>query len=501
MNTALGMLRANVMIADCNLNIIYMNDAVVRLMRDAESDLKKELPKFSVDKLVGSNIDIFHKNPAHQRKMLGALDKPHSATIQVGPWAFDLLVTPLVERGKRIGFVVEWADAKHRLLNLDYAAQMAAISRSQAVIEFTIDGIIVDANENFLKAMGYTLDEIRGKHHSMFVEPSHRDSPDYVELWKNLRDGKYQAAQFKRIGKDGKEIWIEGAYNPILDMHGKVAKVVKFATDVTSQVKLLSHLKILIDQNFTEIERAIDLSTSGSRLASTAAASTLDHVQRVAAGAEQLAASIAEISRSMARSRDATEDMFGQTMAASRRTETLASAAQAMNRIVELIRKVASQINLLALNAAIEAARAGEAGRGFAVVASEVKDLAIQAAKATEQISTEINGIQATSVEVAEALSAIRQAVTTVRESVTLTSSSVDEQNALTQSMSSSMQTGIRCRLDRLVQHRGDLLRGGQRSGSHPEDEAGCAGSRPLSGRPIRLRGPGQRMQDVRSFA
>ena len=135
----LDALRANVMIADSELNITYMNPAAVNLMRDAEDELKAELPRFSVANLIGSNIDIFHKNPGHQRKMLAALEKPHNATIRVGTRVFDLLVSPLFDKGQRIGFVVEWSDAKERLLNLDYAMQLTAVNRSQAVIEFTVE--------------------------------------------------------------------------------------------------------------------------------------------------------------------------------------------------------------------------------------------------------------------------------------------------------------------------------------------------------------------------
>jgi PAS domain S-box-containing protein len=437
MTKALDALRTNVMIADNDLNITYMNQSVLALMREAEADLRKELPKFSVATLIGSNIDIFHKNPAYQGKLLSGLTKPHNATIQVGPRVFDLLVSPLMENGKRIGFAVEWADAKDRLQNLDYAARNVAIDRSQSVVEFSTDGVVMHANANFLKAMGYTLDEIRGQHHRMFVEPGYQASPAYAEFWASLRRGEFHAEQFKRIGKNGKEVWLEGSYNPVLDLQGKAIKI---ATDVTPQVKLLANLKALIDQNFGEIDGAISLSTNEARSASLAAGETSSNVQSVAASAEELAASIGEISQSMSKSRVATENAFEQIVSVGKNTETLAQAAQAMNGIVGLIRSVASQINLLALNATIESARAGEAGKGFAVVASEVKNLAVQAAKATEQISTEIEGIQKTSSSVAGGLGAIRDAVTTVRESVSLTASAVEEQSAVTRGMSANMQ-------------------------------------------------------------
>ena len=227
---------ANLMIADNDLKIVYMNDAVTDLLRAAESDLKKELPHFNVDTLVGTNIDVFHKNPQHQRKMLASLSDVHRATIQIGNRKFDLVATPVKgSDGSRTGVVVEWSDASVRLQNLDFGAQVAAANRSQAVIEFNMDGTVRSANENFLNTLGYTLDEIRGKHHSMFVAPAERDSAAYREFWAALNRGEYQAAEYKRIGKGGREVWILASYNPLLDENGKPFGVAKFATDVTAE--------------------------------------------------------------------------------------------------------------------------------------------------------------------------------------------------------------------------------------------------------------------------
>jgi len=229
-------LTAKVMVADENFNIAYMNEAVKALLREAEADLKKDLPKFNVDTLIGTNIDAFHKNPSHQRQMLQTLSSVHRATIKIGKWTFDLVATPLKKLdGSRAGIAVEWADASIRLQNLNYAAQTAAVSRSQAVIEFSLDGTIITANENFLNALGYTLGEIQGKHHGMFVPPAERDSAAYREFWAALNRGEYQAAEYKRIGKGGKEVWILASYNPVMDEKGKPFKVVKFATDITAQ--------------------------------------------------------------------------------------------------------------------------------------------------------------------------------------------------------------------------------------------------------------------------
>lgn len=119
----------------------------------------------------------------------------------------------------------------------DLRGKIAALDRSQAVIEFELDGVIVTANENFLKTLGYRLDEIQGQHHSLFVEPAYRESAAYKQFWRDLSDGKFQSAEYKRVGKGGKEIWIQASYNPIFDLNGRPTKVVKFATDVTQAVQ------------------------------------------------------------------------------------------------------------------------------------------------------------------------------------------------------------------------------------------------------------------------
>ena len=331
-----------------------------------------------------------------------------------------------------------------KLRSADYEGQIAAIGRSSATIQFDLSGTILDANENFLGAMGYTLDEVRGKHHSMFVEPDYGRSPEYARFWEALRRGEYQAAEFRRFGKGGKEVWIQASYNPILDMNGKPFKVVKFATDVTAAV--LARMKNekarnMIDSSLTVIDDAVSAASTQATAASAASSQTTANVQAVAAGAEQLNASVIEISQSMTKSRVEADGAFQRATEADASTQKLTAAAQAMSSIVALIQNIAGQINLLALNATIESARAGDAGKGFAVVASEVKNLARQAAEATDKIGGEISGIQSIAKEVADGLGNIRRAIESVREYVGSTASAVEEQSAVTRDMSQNMQT------------------------------------------------------------
>ncbi len=339
--------------------------------------------------------------------------------------------------------VVKYATeiSKQKLVNADYLGQISAIKKSQAVIEFNMDGTILDANENFLNTVGYTLGEIKGKHHSIFVEPVFRSSQEYKSFWEDLNRGEFQAAEYKRIGKGGKEVWIQASYNPIFDLNNKPFKVVKYATDITKQIQLLDQVKKLIDNNIGQIDRAVQSANEQAMAGASAATQTSQNVNAVASGAEELSASVREIAESMAKSRSAAESAFEQTAAADQSTQRLTETATAMGGVVDVIRNIAGQINLLALNATIEAARAGEAGKGFAVVAAEVKNLSRQATEATEQISKEIHGMQSVSSDVVNALSGIKTSIESLKGYVTSTAGAVEEQSMVAREMSSNMQS------------------------------------------------------------
>jgi len=320
---------------------------------------------------------------------------------------------PILDERKKPFKVVKFATdvTEQKLSTANLAGQIAAIGKAQAVIEFNMDGTIITANANFLGAMGYALEEIRGRHHSMFVEPAERDSAEYREFWAKLNRGEYQAAEYKRVGKGGKEIWIQASYNPILDLNNRPYKVVKYATDVTRQV--------LVRMGNERVRSMMET---------------------VASGAEELNASVREISEAMVKSKETASDAVQRVENADGQAKRLSSAAESMSGIVEIIGNITGQINLLALNATIESARAGEAGRGFAVVAAEVKNLANQAKQATDKITNEIGSLNGISGEVVEALNSIKQAIQSVSEYVTSTAAAVEERSTVTGEMSSSMQ-------------------------------------------------------------
>jgi methyl-accepting chemotaxis protein len=427
-------LHGNVMLADADLNIVYVNNAVRELLGEAEADLQKNLPRFSLSTLVGSNIDIFHKDPSHQRGMLSKLTKPHKATINVGRHAFDLIVTPLIASGRIHGYSVEWSDAKERLLNTDYRNQILAMSRGNAVISFTPDGIILDANDNFSKVMGYHLDEIRGQHHRLFVGEQYAESSEYKAFWDKLKSGQFDTNEYVRYTKSREEVVLNASYNPIADENGNIVKIVKFATDVTGRVRAVNALagalrnladgdlqhriEVPFPGNLERIKR--DFNASVEKLESTvgkighnanaiaagagevraSADSLSQRTEQQAASVEETAAALEEItttvSDSARRAREAgdlVDRMRLNAEASGKVVDSTIAAMQAIEasshqigNIISVIDTIAFQTNLLALNAGVEAARAGEAGKGFAVVAQEVRELAQRSAVAAKEI-------------------------------------------------------------------------------------------------------------------
>ncbi|MFN3853559.1 MAG: PAS domain S-box protein [Phreatobacter sp.] len=353
---------------------------------------------------------------------------------------------PLLTRNGKVFKVVKYATdiTADKLKHADLAGQIQAIHRSQAVIEFDLSGTILTANDNFLQALGYRLDEIVGQHHRMFVTPRDRDSAAYREFWAALARGEFKSAQFERVAKGGRSVWIQATYNPILDMNGRPFKVVKFATDITAQVeeqKRRTEVQKQIAIDLQAITEAVSSASGQATEAAAAATQTSGNVQAVAAGAEEMTASVSEISRQVTHSRENSAQAVDQALRTNEIVGGLSQAAQRIGDVVQLINTIAEQTNLLALNATIEAARAGEAGRGFAVVASEVKALASQTSRATEEIAAQIASVQTSTDGAVQAIGAISETISTISSIAAAIASAVEEQTAVTAEMSANMRT------------------------------------------------------------
>lgn len=367
---------------------------------------------------------------------------------------------------------VNWQQVgEQRRSMVEADAKMSAISKSQAVVEFDMEGTIITANTNFLTAFGYSLHEIKCRHHSMFIPDQEKDSAEYRDFWEKLNRGESHSGELLRIGKDRKEVYLRATYTPLPNMNGQFVKVVTFAIDVTEAVKSrmeadrrqqesakrdqqkaaeMANVLYKVSQNATTLAYSAEhLTVVSSQLAcnaedtatqvgvaSTASEQVSMNVQIVATGVEEMNAAIREIAKSASEAACVSQDAVSTAAAANSSVGKLGDSSLEIGKVIMVITSIAEQTNLLALNATIEAARAGEAGKGFAVVANEVKELAKETARATEDISRKIEAIQGDTRGAVDSIRKIGDVIAQINDISSTIASAVEQQTATANEMS-----------------------------------------------------------------
>ena len=451
LRASLSSVQTNIFIADQSMTLIYANEMALETLRSLANEIEAAFG-ISVDEMVGESIHRFHKD---KRKVERVLKTPSALPYQAefGFGGVTLRAQINAVRGaddQVLGYVVNWEDiSAWKEEKARFSSMLDAIDKSQAVIEFQLDGTIVTANENFQQTMGYSLEEIKGRHHSLFVDEKSRLSQDYREFWTKLGRGEFQGGEYKRIAKGGREVWLQATYNPILDQNGNPLKVIKYASDVTTQVKLRMDIQCAFQEvaanaitlgaaseKLSEVSQLMSANAEEtavqSNVASAAAEQVSTNVAMVATAAEEMGASIKEIAKSANQAAKVATTAVKVAQTTNAKVAKLGESSAEIGNVIKVITSIAQQTNLLALNATIEAARAGEAGKGFAVVANEVKELAKQTAKATEDISRKIEAIQGDTKGAVEAIAQIGQIINQINDIQNTIASAVEEQTATT---------------------------------------------------------------------
>lgn len=429
-NMAFELIPLNIMIADADYRIVAMNNAVKDFLKGYEEKIQEKLPHFCAEYLIGQNMDIFHSGPSRHREILDKLTSTYETYIRIGGILFQLEIDPLTnEEGKRIGVMVSWKDAEKAF---DDAAKVEALGRAQAVLEYDMDGIVINANPEFLRQSGYKLEEMLGKNFVNFVEPEYVESGEAHQFWSALQRGESQSGQYRRVAHGNKVIYVEASYTPIIDPLGKPYKVIVLMRDITARkdgnMKLASDFENNVKSLVQIVAQSASRMGGTARALAVAAEETGNQSNTAMNAVDKLSGAVREISGQVGQSNTIIDQAVTKAKQSEEAVSGLIKAAAKIGEVTAMISEIADQTNLLALNATIEAARAGEAGKGFAVVASEVKNLAGETAKATMEIEEHISGIQDITESTAASIQEIAGIIEQISKISTSISGSVDQQ-------------------------------------------------------------------------
>jgi methyl-accepting chemotaxis protein len=360
---ALDSTSTNVMVADTDLNIVYLNETVLQMMRNAEADIRRDLPQFHVDRLLGANIDIFHRNPAHQRSMLAGLNKTFTSRLNIGGRKFRIIANPVFGAGgERLGTVVEWQDRTQETAVEEELAEVVGAARLGDLRK----RIGMEGKDGFFKALAEGVNGILD------------NMAQLVEETSVVTEAGQQGDLTPRIelaGKSGAFEKLSASVNALLDDMSDVVRQIKAAAaEVQVGAEEISKGNTDLSQRTEEQASSLEETASSMEQMTSTVKQTADNASQ----ADQLAIA----ARQKAEKGGA---VVGQAITA---MGGINAASRKIADIIGVIDEIAFQTNLLALNAAVEAARAGEQGRGFAVVATEVRNLAGRSATAAKEIKT-----------------------------------------------------------------------------------------------------------------
>ncbi|MEW6204754.1 MAG: PAS domain-containing methyl-accepting chemotaxis protein [Pseudomonadota bacterium] len=399
---------------DMQGKVLYANDNFLKLMEYSAEEITGRHHRMFVDAAYAATpqYQAFWESLGRGQFESGEYKRVAKGGREV--W-IQATYNPIYDPRGNLIKVVKFASdvTQSKLKNSEFEAKVEAINLGQAVIEFDLDGHVLNANRNFLNAMGYTSREIQGQHHSIFCTLEYTQSEEYRDFWLKLNEGKFVSGRFHRVGKFNRDVWIQATYNPILDLNGNVVKVVKYAYDVTKEVMLEQGINKKSGEMRERVSKLVESITDISGNSTTATQLAEKGLEAANLGSKELKRSIAAI-------------------------HAIQSSSSKVSEIVRVIGDIANQTNLLAFNAAIEAARAGQHGVGFSVVAAEVRKLAESSSSAAREIATLIEesvaqveeGVEV-SQNAAQSFEGILSSVTETGESVKQITSSAEQQRDL----------------------------------------------------------------------